>query len=727
MDTKTFYKHKQFYKHDEKTCIMVDNDINLPAAAANAPATVQQPYKCSECSVPIADAKAFFKHKQTHEDKTCIMIENGTDGSAAPRRKTLIATRLKQHQQSQLLKNELENGCQIDSSSSTDNNEIQFVHERDSFKCALCYGDDDYAPSTSVSTLNKQPTHSPMGASNFSFDKEQVLKHVLIVHLSFLAYKCDTCTQFYAFDEPQTKQHAALVHQCGTGTLNMSTTNSGDASSTQQSQTCHFKLIKTEEEINLAINKAQQFINKLPASTAKVQQTSKTTAKSNLALTNVTIDAQPKYKCCRCVQTPAATTAATTFQPIVLYTYQDALDHVMQVHMSTTQTKKDKKLNYELELFEQNLEDLLASETGQTTTITVGSTSRNTAADQAADCDDTMISDNDLDNGDFCYDDHFTEDLTEWHVILNEPFNSQNILANTLNNSTNQLQSPNSLAANRKQKRFKTNNSTAISVAGASQASLSDTENNSSSVQKTVQKITPAPQCYPSNKRFYFKPHLIYKCQLCSRKMDQFDYNHWLQHDLENHFNLYKHGKSLGQQFSCFKCQSVSQSKTFTNFTQFLEHYKQEHLVSSSSSSQTTVATVDGNQDDLKLINCLVCGAELKCTYVDMLKHFQSEHELNLFDLKLNQTDLELIHTLHIHNQVQLSQSVKLKSRCFIKIPPSLVNANVAEATPLTKIDLINKELKLLNEIYKEQIIEKQIVSWLNSEQFLRRNFNYNS
>lgn len=30
MDTKTFYKHKQFYKHDEKTCIMVDNDINLP-------------------------------------------------------------------------------------------------------------------------------------------------------------------------------------------------------------------------------------------------------------------------------------------------------------------------------------------------------------------------------------------------------------------------------------------------------------------------------------------------------------------------------------------------------------------------------------------------------------------------------------------------------------------------------------------------------------------------
>ena len=103
--------------------------------------------------------------------------------------------------------------------SSATTNEIQLVHDRDSFKCALCYSDDEYAPTTSVSTLHRQPTHSSLGASNFSFDKEQVLKHVLIVHLSFLAYKCDTCAQFYAFDEPQTKQHAALVHHCGTGQL----------------------------------------------------------------------------------------------------------------------------------------------------------------------------------------------------------------------------------------------------------------------------------------------------------------------------------------------------------------------------------------------------------------------------------------------------------------------------------------------------------------------------
>lgn len=34
-DTKTFSKHKQFYKHDEKTCIMVDNDVNIPNNQSN--------------------------------------------------------------------------------------------------------------------------------------------------------------------------------------------------------------------------------------------------------------------------------------------------------------------------------------------------------------------------------------------------------------------------------------------------------------------------------------------------------------------------------------------------------------------------------------------------------------------------------------------------------------------------------------------------------------------
>jgi hypothetical protein len=77
-----------------------------------------------------------------------------------------------------------------------------------------------------------------------------------------------------------------------------------------------------------------------------------------------------------------------------------------------------------------------------------------------------------------------------------------------------------------------------------------------------------------------------------------------------------------------------------------------------------------------------------------------------------------------------MSESVRVKKRCFIKVPPALINPMVAQhqpVEPVTKIDLINKELNLLNEIHREQIIEKQIVSWLNSEQFLRRNFNYQS
>jgi len=254
---------------------MVDNDINLPAS---------QSVNSSAANTPQCTA-------------------------ALSRRKTLIATRLRQHQQALLEQKQQEAAVTASSSHPNDlmadaidesnvtaliNNEIQFQHDRDSFKCSLCYSDDDYAPSTSVSALNRSPTSSTNGASNFSFDKEQVLKHVLIVHLSFLAYKCDTCAQFYAFDEPQTKQHAALVHQCGTGTTSLSTVTSSTSIATstestcsnlsasptsaaqppQSNQTCHFKLIKTEEEINLAINKAQQFITKLPASKAEQKKVS---------------------------------------------------------------------------------------------------------------------------------------------------------------------------------------------------------------------------------------------------------------------------------------------------------------------------------------------------------------------------------------------------------------------------------------------------------------------
>ena len=438
------------------------------------------PYKCNECSYPITDTKTFYKHKQfyKHDEKTCIMVDNDINipgqtggGNGASRRKMLIATRLKQHQalQAQLAAQHLQ---QLES------NELQLTHDKDVFKCSLCYSDNDPAPSAAVSAMNKTPTAAALGASNLSFDKEQVLKHVLIVHLSFLAYKCDACSQFYAFDEPQTKQHAALVHQCGA-----------------EATTCHFKLIKTEEEINLAINRAQQFITKIAANSKKPETKKLTTGNpTQVSTNNSPIDAQPKYKCCRCV---------TTTGPIVLYSYQDALDHVMSAHL-TAQNKKEKKVNYELELFEQNLEDLLASETGQTTVVNASS---NSALENEEGNGDGEITDDEECGGELLFgEDELSsnENLTEWHSVQCEPSNLTPLIV-----GNNTLNSP--LVTGNRKKRFKTNNNTSIC-------------------------LSPAESGQVRTKRFYFKPYLMYKCQLCARKMNAFDLEHWLQHDRENHF-----------------------------------------------------------------------------------------------------------------------------------------------------------------------------------------------
>ena len=346
-------------------------------------------YKCNECSYPITDTKTFFKHKQfyKHDEKTCIMVDNdvqvpsGVHTNASTKRKALIQTRLKQ----QLLEKERE---KADHATDESSSASSTVHDRDTFKCSVCF--ENHQPQTA-------PTQSAQGASSYSFDKEQVLKHVLIVHLAFLAYKCDQCAQFYAFDEPQTKQHAALVHSCGIG----------EAGATAANQ-CHFKLIKTEEEINLAINRAQQFINKIPANAISGggRRDAKSSAsrqhQASLSLSNITLEAQPKYRCCKCIaeakveEGPDVVAQAQTQSPIVLYTYQDALDHVMSAHLNAstisevtaaaaaaaTAISKDtekkenvgqqvtgKKLSFELELFEQNLEDLVQSETGVVSTI----------------------------------------------------------------------------------------------------------------------------------------------------------------------------------------------------------------------------------------------------------------------------------------------------------------------------------------------------------------------
>jgi hypothetical protein len=798
------------------------------------------PYKCNECSYPLTDIKQFLKHKQfyKHEEKTCIMVDNDInnvkDASSSSstttntRRKMLIATRLKQHQQ-QLQQQQRDDKSLASLSLATSNsttkdcsNQIQTIFDRDVFKCSLCYPDTDQVPSSSVSILHKEATMSTLGSSSFSYDKEQVLKHALIVHLSFLAYKCDGCSQFYLFDEPQTKQHAALIHQCGeNSTINNNETTTETPTPTQtatsaaasNSGSCHFKLIKTEEEINLAINRAQQFIVKIGSNSktkkflsmnangAKHKNNSPT---GNSAVSS--IDASPKYKCCKCNTTPSTTTTTTAVegeksettttpnQASVLYSYQDALDHVMQVHIMTGQggldnnnkNKKDKKFCYELELFEQNLEDLLASEFATPDTTTTAPSATTTEKTQTlskneiktektienndpTDKDKTnpIEDDNEQQDDDTSTTDDLDE-LSKWNVIIDESF-----LSTSTPTDENNANSPSSLPSSggrKKRMRVMTSQAYYACISGASNNNTTTTTDgipltptipiNALINDTTTDTITtPAKKTKTNRNNFYFKPYLSYHCQICPSKMKSFDLNHWLLHDNEN----LESGEK--KQITCFKCTSTmstlsniissqsSNNKTvinFNNFREYLAHYKEVHCDG------------DNNKNGLeeaKLSNCPICGIEVKASVEDISNHFSTEHDgLKLENLNITTDDIEYIHTLQMNNMVQLSEGITLKKHCHIDVPPLLLNTNaVIEAIQqqaasadnennitdksnqqlsislinnlpvITRRFLIEKELKLLNEIIREQIVDKQIASWLNSEQFMRRTFNYNS
>jgi hypothetical protein len=73
--------------------------------------------------------------------------------------------------------------------------------------------------------------------------------------------------------------------------------------------------------------------------------------------------------------------------------------------------------------------------------------------------------------------------------------------------------------------------------------------------------------------------------------------------------------------------------------------------------------------------------------------------------------------------------SAHIRRHPYIRLPPILVNPQIGSDFHLnvTRTYLLDREIKCLNEIYKEQVLEKQIVSWLNTEQFFRRWFNYSS
>ncbi len=100
----------------------------------------------------------------------------------------------------------------------------------------------------------------------------------------------------------------------------------------------------------------------------------------------------------------------------------------------------------------------------------------------------------------------------------------------------------------RKQKRFKTNNNTSLT---SPQSDTENNNNNNNTPATLARHRHTAHGLQQMARRFFFKPHLVYKCQLCSRRMSTFDYNHWLQHDLEGHHSLYTKSAS-GQHFSCF-------------------------------------------------------------------------------------------------------------------------------------------------------------------------------
>ncbi len=388
--------------------------------------------------------------------------------------------------------------------------------------------------------------------------------------------------------------------------------------------------------------------------------------------------------------------------PPVLYTYQDALDHVMNAHLSSNNNtaaaaKKDKKLCYELELFEQNLEDLLQTESNPPSS----SSSISHEPKKEDDDQETETSDNEETSGEACYeslpDDIVNSDLSEWNCIFSEPntitnlslcssnsISSSDITTTTTSttassSSTTSPQNVNGAGGNRK-KRFKANDNSIPDLAATSVPQPSPVPISTQS--------TPIPLITNTKnlKRFYYKPFLVYKCQICSRKMSSFDLEHWLQHDREAHQKIFTNNfKPLTQGFAyqqvtCVKAPITSTSsssptpnvamtanhqlvKQFESFTDFLSNFKE---ISS---------THGGTADSIKLIPCLICGTELRFTLIDMLKHYQSEHEFNIMlNLKPYVTldDLEILHTLYINNYVLVCQGVHLRRRCFIRVPPLL-------------------------------------------------------
>ena len=226
----------------------------------------------------------------------------------------------------------------------------------------------------------------------------------------------------------------------------------------------------------------------------------------------------------------------------------------MSAHLNSSSTaKKDKKHCYELELFEQNLEDLLANELNPaaSTAPPQSSTTLPKLSEDLTELNDSSSLDVDGQlheelGGELALDslpdELLNSDLAEWNVIYSEPNSITNLGQFSSFSAAQAAQSSDAAAAtnlspqsgagsaggNRK-KRFKTNTNTSL-------------DSNQSALEAATTATIPTSHLAVNTKnlkRFYYKPFLVFKCQFCSRKMSSFDLEHWLQHDRERHDQIF--------------------------------------------------------------------------------------------------------------------------------------------------------------------------------------------
>ncbi len=480
--------------------------------------------------------------------------------------------------------------------------------------------------SQTQATINDSPyKYKCNQCYKYSNEKEDLLKHILIMHLAFLAYKCDLCT-FYAFDEMQIKQHGLKIHKIND---------------------CKSKLIKTEEEINLALNRANQLII--------TNEKQVTTDQQALTLATSLCDVKPKYKCSKCVQ---ANTTLDQHATIVLYSYSEALEHIIKMHLNATGMQKqmqqqqqmnaaNKKVCFELELLEENLEGLKDKTTQMAVQIVHQHNNNNNNEEEKiqtnkrkhdqVDADDYQHANhNDDDNAHDDDDDDDDKDATT---------STKNEWNHTVYDSINK-------------------------------------------------------------KSYYYRKSLLIKCRLCMRKFNKNPIDHMLLCHSKDKLNL-----------SCAKCKPQVQ---FACLYEFYFHVKNQHYLKVLKAITDHVApppttTTLTNANDTQQLNCFICSAELK-THMDFNEHFIQDHGINLNDCELNsELSLQMMTYLQTFNLIDIYEYIRPRSGHYNR-------ASLAAAT--TSVDT---ELVKLGDLYKQHVNDKSILNWLNLDQFLVRNFNYQS